>query len=685
VVLTALVYTVTRMGIVRKIKRAVRGEVKPKTIVLEAWRRTRASREARHERNNLDRLNSETPKLKLSKTDDLLSHFRSRTEPHFFAGFSDGSVAKLQTEFFPRETEALLTSAHQILDEHSWNLLGFGARKFGAEIQWRRDPLSGYIWPLDYHRDIQLIRHDGSDARVLWELNRLGHLLTLARAYVVTGDKRFSKECVAQLQSWVLQNPYGRGINWTSAMEVALRAINLLAVFELIKNSVHFDADTLQLFLQQFHQHGTYICKNLEFTHLSTSNHYLSDVAGLLWLGIMLPEFVDSKYFFDLGLGELLTEMDKQVLADGADFESSTGYHRYVLELLLYSFILCKQNDIEIEDKYWPKLRLMVEYLKSYLRPDGLAPLIGDSDGGQVLPLCRRRADEHSYVLAIGAAMFPDSKFLIPNIEIPCELLWLLGQEGVKTFRNLPVTHAVSSSAFPDVGTYVMRKDDLYLCFNASGAGLNGRGSHGHNDALSIEVSARERPLIIDPGTYVYTADLKQRHLFRSTSYHSTVKIDGEEQNSTGETLPFVIGDEAHPRVLQWQTNDESDKVVAEHSGYARLSSPVVHRRTVVFDKIRSWWLIEDEFLGDGDHDYEVRFHFAPDLVVKTTGAAVTVSDGEYGLIVSLLDVKTAAVLETQASSRDYGEKTESITACWHFAGKPGKLRWKIEIVDGQS
>ena len=46
--------------------------------------------------------------------------------------------------------------------------------------------------------------------------------------------------------------------------------------------------------------------------------------------------------------------------------------------------------------------------------------------------------------------------------------------------------------------------------------------------------------------------------------------------------------------------------------------------------------------------------------------------------------METAAVLETQASSRDYGEKIESITACWHFSGKPGKLRWKIEMVDSK-
>ena len=142
-----LVYTVPCMGIVRKIKRAVRGEVKPKTIVLEAWRRSRVSRQARHERNNLDRLNSEGPKLRLAKTADLLTHFRSRTAPHFFAGFSTSSVAMLQRELFPLETEALLNTAQQIIDTHSWNLLGFGLRNFGDELQSRHDPLSGYVWP----------------------------------------------------------------------------------------------------------------------------------------------------------------------------------------------------------------------------------------------------------------------------------------------------------------------------------------------------------------------------------------------------------------------------------------------------------------------------------------------------------------------------------------------------------
>jgi hypothetical protein len=214
-----------------------------------------------------------------------------------------------------------------------------------------------------------------------------------------------------------------------------------------------------------------------------------------------------------------------------------------------------------------------------------------------------------------------------------------------------------------------MRDGDLYLCFNASDAGINGRGSHGHNDALSIEVSAGGRAFIVDPGTYVYSGDLQKRHEFRSTAYHSTVQIDGLEQNTTDLHTPFVIGNEAKPRVLEWKTSDDFDKVVAEHYGY-----PVIHRRTVVFNKRERAWVIDDEFIGEGEHIHDVRFHFATGVDVKVRERAVEAS----GLTVSALSTDVQPVLVSQPVSRDYGQISDAVSACWRISGRPGKLSWKI-------
>ena len=412
-----------------------------------------------------------------------------------------------------------------------------------------------------------------------------------------------------------------------------------------------------QFLLRLFQQHGHYIRRNLEFSYIATSNHYLSDVAGLLWLGLMVPELSDAKRWRDFGLKELLREMEKQVLPDGADFESSTGYHRFVTELFLYSFLLCRENGIEIDRKYWRTLRSMLLYIRGYLRPDGFAPLIGDTDGGQFLPLRPRRADDHGYLLEVGADVFDD-----PTLHEPL----------------------IDSIAFPHAGIYIMRRGDLYLCFNASDAGINGRGSHGHNDALSIEVSAGGRAFIVDPGTYIYTGDLQRRHDFRSTAYHSTVQIDGIEQNTTERNAPFVIGDEAHPRVLLWEAAPRFDRIIAEHYGYQRLKDAVIHRRTVTFDKRERWWLIEDEFPGAAvEHQYEVRFHFAPGLQINARVGAVEARDPDTDLTLTVrsLSLSGSPELEQQFTALTrYGEMSESLTACWRVSGPPRKLSWKLSL-----
>jgi hypothetical protein len=325
----------------------------------------------------------------------------------------------------------------------------------------------------------------------------------------------------------------------------------------------------------------------------------------------------------------------------------------------------------------------MLEYLKAYLRPDGRAPLIGDSDSGQVFPIRRRMSDDHAYVLGIGAALLNEPQLKTPGLALSEDLLWILGEQGVDNYQALSSNFSQGSRAFRDAGTFVLRDKDLYLLFNASGSGVKGRGSHGHNDALSIEVSTCGCAFIVDPGSYVYTASLDERHQFRSTAYHSTLQIDGLEQNTIDKGVPFVIGDEAHPRLLHWETGPELDQVTAEHHGYLRLPQPVKHQRTVTFNKKQRFWLLEDKIICPSEQIVNVRYHFdagiepslyADDIVQardKATGAV---------LFVCSLGPCVKPRFESQFTSRDYGEKKPSISVCWHVtrAAPNVPLQWAI-------
>ncbi|HLM55305.1 MAG TPA: alginate lyase family protein [Pyrinomonadaceae bacterium] len=663
---------------------ALRGEVTLRDAALEALRRGRVALGLRRERARRKRSAGAQrpprllPEFAALDPSQLLEHFRTRAAPRFFPGFEEAGV-RASAE----GSEELKREAEDIVTRRRWPLLGFGALEFTEEIDWLRDPVSGERWPLDFHADVRLVNASGGDVRVLWELNRLGHLLTLARAYAATADERYAAEMIRQALDWREKNPAGFGPNWACAMEAALRAMNLLAALRLVRRSPHLDEATLGALLSTLEEHGRHIRRNLEFSHIATSNHYLSDVAGLFWLGVLLPELAAARGWREFGLRELLREMGKQVLADGADCEASTGYHRLVAEIFLYSFLLARENGIDIEESYWRRLRSMLEYARSYLRPDGLAPLVGDADSGRVLAFGHRAADEHAYLLAVGAVVFKEPAFAVEP-RAPEEVLWLLGREGVRAYESLAASRPrpPSSAAFESAGTYVMREGDLFMLFNASGAGLKGRGSHGHNDALALEVSAHGACFLRDPGTYVYTGDPEARHLFRSTAYHSTVEVDGEEQNTTHARLPFRIGDEARPRLLRWESTPARDRLVAEHRGYARLpKGPVTHRRSVVFDKAARLWLVEDTLEGAGRHAFRFVFHLAPGLAAVPADAALSICDKINGarLLILPLEGMAGLTLEPRHSSRDYGSREQSLAACWTMTAAPPLVRrWAL-------
>jgi hypothetical protein len=463
-------------------------------------------------------------------------------------------------------------------------------------------------------------------------------------------------------------------------MEVALRAMNLLATFTLCRTADSLTADRLAALLQTFEQHGLHIQRNLEFSYLGNSNHYLTDLVGLLWLGIALPELSMAREWRRWALSELLDEMEQQILPDGANHEGATGYHRFVLELFLYSFILCRQNGVNLDSSYLERLRSMIDYLQHYLRPDGSAPLIGDTDGSQVLPLLFHRASEHSYLLPLGAAAIRDPAFKQKAAATP-EIIWTLGSAGVADYDNLEIVARPSlSRSFTSVGSYIQRHDDLFLHFNLRTGRSAGRSSHCHNDLLSIEVAALGRSFIVDPGSYVYSADLAARHQFRSTAFHSTIAVDGVEQNTCEVSQPFRLGREARPLLVSWMSGESEDRVTGEHAGYERLPHPVSHRRSVTCYKPERFWLVEDRLSGDGEHLIASRFHFAADLEVSiSVDRVVAASDKVSGtrLLVAALDSDLVPQLEHQFTSHHYGHKEASDSILWEQRlVLPSTLRW---------
>ena len=153
--------------------------------------------------------------------------------------------------------------------------------------------------------------------------------------------------------------------------------------------------------------------------------------------------------------------------------------------------------------------------------------------------------------------------------------------------------------------------------------GVGGLGSHAHNDALSFELALGEQPLVVDPGSYLYTADPVERDRFRSTAFHSTLEIDGEEQNPISPAALFAMDDRRRAQALAWEPDPGRPAFSGRHHGYESLPQPAVHTRRIELEVATSTLCITDRVDSPGPHRLRWTFPLAP-CVAEVSGSRAT-------------------------------------------------------------
>ncbi len=559
--------------------------------------------------------------LAIPVSDDytLLRDLKSRQAPVFFVEPDRHNQIVDSLRAVCVQIDVPMIAAADQVCAHTFDLLGSGPANLGQQIDWHLDFKTGYRFnPRQYYATVRSASYPGGyDIKVPWELSRFQHLAWLGQAYWFSNDEKYAEEFVAQVSDWIEQNPPQFGVNWTCTMDVAIRAVNWLWGYYFFKDARALTNAFVLTFFKSLLAHGRHIFRNLENQADFTGNHYLADIVGLIYLGILCPEFKEARRWREFGLRELEREMFKQVYPDGVDFEASTSYHRLVTEMFLSATILARLNGHQFSASFMECLEKMIEFVMHLTRPDGTVPLIGDNDNGRIHRLKvwstpEREWNDFRYLLAIGAVVFQREDFAHAAGDQWEEALWLLGQPALamrQAIHECPIPLQFASKAFPDSGLYIMRHNDQHLAISVNDTGQSGRGGHNHNDKLSFEWYAYGRVWLVDPGTYIYTADYAQRNRFRSTAFHNTVTVDGQEQLPLNPRELFLLPQTCKVRVLRWQDEPDAICFEAEHDGYTRLSSPVVHRRLIRFDKRNATLRIEDTMLGNGKHSLQLHWH----------------------------------------------------------------------------
>jgi hypothetical protein len=494
-------------------------------------------------------------------------------------------------------------------------LLGYANLDFGTPVNWHFEPLRRRHLPLKHWKQFdELDTTETGDKKIVWELNRHQHFFTLGVAYRLTGEERYAATFARHLEGWMAQNPPGMGINWFSSLEVAFRAISWIWAFHFFRGSKSLTPELFQKALKYLYLHGRHLEKYLS-VYYSPNTHLTGEALGLYYLGTQLEIFERARDWRATGEQVLFAELDRQIYSDGVYFEQSTWYQRYTADFYTHFVILktfdTDDTDKSLQEKLEQKTQVLHDFLMHAMYPDGTTPVIGDDDGGRILPLSAAEPTDFRGTLSTAAIIFGRGDYKFAAGKLAEETLWLLGAEGVKSFNAVRSFEPVETSKFfADGGYFAMRdgwsETDNYLLIDGGEVGaLN--GGHGHADALAIEAAVGGKTVLVDSGTYTYHESEEMRDYFRTTAAHNTLTIDGKSQSEPGGKFSWKT--RANVKVGSQIRDARFDFFAASHDGYERLETAATHERSILFLK-NDYWIMRDFVATSGTHAYALNFHF---------------------------------------------------------------------------
>jgi hypothetical protein len=527
---------------------------------------------------------------------------------------------------------AIRTEAQDLMAGR-WTLFGWRVAEVGSPPCWHRDASSGVIvepegWShrLD-HRDLP----DGADVRTIWEINRWSQMTRLAMHGWIDRNTLAFETAQRWIEDWCERNPTGHGVNWTSALEVALRLINFTWFDALVEAYGNESLKQRQAELVQkvVTSHALWVARYRSFGS-SANNHLLGELAGLLHAVKRWPA-LEAHVGTAVEIWDSIAECILQQFAeDGGNREQALHYHLFAWEMAWHSRRLMVVHREDVTSR----LRAAAEYFVRMLHPvEGWD--FGDSDDADVVPVTMSRrtaaAEWQQWMAGSdpgGALHFwmGASPLRLPGDDGEC--WWLAEQSGM---------------AVGEAAGWMARLDGSPLGFGTLAA-------HGHCDALHVSLWDGAQAVVIDPGTGGYYGMNERRTQLAAWNAHN-----GPLPHS-GYKSPERLG------TFLWSAHHRTPemRLVDKHTLSARLNHENRLTQRTVSCRTDGVIRIMDEVSG-GD-GFVTRWCLAPECRVEMLDATRVLirRSGKRWMLQSIGEFAVQFSVEDMDVSSSYGSLEKS-------------------------
>ncbi|RRD94773.1 hypothetical protein EII17_06020 [Clostridiales bacterium COT073_COT-073] len=427
-----------------------------------------------------------------------------------------------------------------------------------------------------------------------WQLNRHNEIKMMAHEFRHNHDPEYAKTAIDLIHSWIKQaicpgDVSGRETKSWRTIECGIRmGANWPYILFSFFESEYFTDQFLYEWYGSVWEHG-----NRLVNHSTRGNWLIMEMNGLAHIGILYPQFKQSKLWLETAFYRLTEELKKQFYPDGFQYELTTCYHEVAINNYQRLIETARAFAVPVPVEILAVLEKAYEIHIKLMMPDGKLPDINDgkNDDSRLLSIPKQRI-----------------------IKTNSDLNWLI--DGRKT-ETEPL---YLSLALPYSGYFIMRNswqpNATWALFDGAPFGR----SHQHEDKLSLLIYANNRLLITEGGNYAYD-DSEMRKYVLSTRAHNTIRVDGGDQNRR-ENYQWHDHEISKKANLKWNIGTNFDYAESYYNeAYQGVTDDsVIHQRNVYFvkkasDEIAPFFIVVDRISAQKNHVYQLLWHIDSEVI----------------------------------------------------------------------
>ncbi|HEY5592369.1 MAG TPA: heparinase II/III family protein [Paludibacter sp.] len=458
------------------------------------------------------------------------------------------------------------------------------------------------------------------DIKNVWELSRFEWVVTLSKAYAVSGKNDYLEVLNLLLNNWKVKNPLNIGPNWKCGQEASIRVFNLINA-SLILNQELIPSKSLCDFI---YAHLQRINSNILYAIAQDNNHGTSEAAALLigghWLKSSGFAYPKASTFSKNGRKWIENRIMKLVEDDGSFSQHSVNYHRLLLDTLIFTEYWRQKLEVKTFSKdFNRKVESIMEWLSSMTDDiSGNCPNLGANDGALFLNLHSCEYRDFRPSLQTAAAIFNTEKiFDVGNWDEP--LYWF----GRLSKTRERIIKKKISKLF--TGGYII----LYASNSWSLIRFpNYRFRPSQNDVFHFDLWFKGKNIIHDSGSYSYNPPKNEKVMdFNSVNAHNTVSFDNQEQMPV--ISRFLLGN--------WVEANEIGAINNQPGGDLSWQGAYTDRRGNIHKRIvknkGNIWIIEDQLSGNFKvatigFNLLSEYLFSKGCTIKTSWGEIIFKDG---------------------------------------------------------